>query len=67
MIVNAVTFQELEPKIGEELCKLWDADQPSPSGRTPARTANDVNRRGKPSGSAQSDPHPSPSQWQGVQ
>jgi len=59
--------QELEPKIGEELCKLWDADQPSPSGRSPARTANNVNRRGKPSGSAQSDPHPSPSQWQGAQ
>ena len=67
MIVNSVTFQELEPKIGEELCKLWDADQPSPSGRSPARTANNVNRRGKPSGSAQSDPHPTPSQWQGAQ
>ena len=65
MIVNSVTLQGLEPKIGGELCKLWDADQPSPSGCT--RTANNVSRRGKPSGSAQSDPHPSPSQWQGAQ
>ncbi|KAJ7384544.1 3'-5' RNA helicase ythdc2 [Desmophyllum pertusum] len=27
--------QELEPKIGEELCKLWDADQASLSGAHP--------------------------------
>ena len=67
MIVNSVTLQGLEPKIGGGLCKLWVADQPSPSGRTPSRTANNVSRRGKPSGSAQSDSHPSPSQWQGTQ
>ena len=57
--------QELEPKIGEVLCKLWEADQVSPSGRTP-RTNNTPNRRGK-SGPAQPDPHPSPSQWHGTQ
>lgn len=64
--VTCMKFQELEPKIGEELCKLWDADQSSPSGRTP-RTTNSVSRRSKPSGPAQSDPHPSPSQWQSAQ
>ncbi|XP_015747308.1 PREDICTED: YTH domain-containing protein 1-like [Acropora digitifera] len=56
--------QELEPKIGEELCKLWDADNSSQGGRTP-RTNNSINRRGKPS--VQSDPHPTPSQWQSSQ
>ena len=66
MTVTSVKFQELEPKIGEELCKLWDADQSSPSGRTP-RTTNSINRRSKPSGLAQSDPHASPSQWQSAQ
>ena len=45
MIVNSVTFRKLEPKIGEELCKLWDADQPSASGRTPARTADGASHR----------------------
>ena len=67
MIVNSVTLQELEPKIGEEFCKLWNVDQSSPSGRTPTRTANNVSRRGQPSESAQSNPHPSPGQWQGAQ
>lgn len=62
----SVKFQELEPKIGEGLCKLWDADQSSPSGRT-SRTTNSINRRGKSSGPVQSDPHSSPSQWQGGQ
>lgn len=61
-----VSFQELEPKIGEELCKLWDADQASLSGRTP-RAANSMNRRGKPSGPPQPDPHLSIGQWQGAQ
>ena len=63
-VKNSVKFQELEPKIGEELCKLWDADNSSQGGRTP-RTNNSINRRGKPS--VQSDPHPTPSQWQSSQ
>ncbi|XP_073241899.1 3'-5' RNA helicase YTHDC2-like [Porites lutea] len=58
--------QELEPKVGEELCKLWDVDQASPSGRTP-RSTNNTNRRGKPSVQTQPDPHPSPSHWQATQ
>jgi len=58
--------QELEPKIGEDLCKLWDADQTNLSGCTP-RAANSMSRRGKPSGPSQPEPHPSPGQWQGAQ
>ena len=58
--------QELEPKVGEELCKLWDVDQASPSVRTP-RSTNNTNRRGKPSVQTQPDPHPSPSHWQATQ
>ena len=59
-------LQELEPKIGEELCKLWDADQLGVGGRTP-RGTNNMSRRGKPSGPLQPDPHPSTGQWQGAQ
>lgn len=66
LTVGYVQFQELEPKIGEELCKLWDADQTNLSGRTP-RATNSMNRRGKPSGPSQPDTHPSPGQWQGAQ
>ena len=66
MTVSSVKFQELEPKIGEEHCKLWDTDQTSASGCTP-RTTNSINRRGKSSGPVQSDPHPSPSRWQCAQ
>ena len=58
--------QELEPKIGEELCGSWDVDQAGPSVRTP-RSTNNTNRRGKPSVPTQSDRHPSPSQWQATQ
>lgn len=58
--------QELEPKIGEELCMLWDADQSGGNGRTP-RATNNTSRRGKPSGPAQSDPHAATGQWQGAQ
>ena len=53
-VKNSVKFQELEPKIGEELCKLLDADNSSQGGRTP-RANNRINRRRKPS--VQSDPH----------
>ena len=56
----------MEPKVGEELCKLWDVDQASPSGRTP-RSTNNTSRRGKPSVQTQPDPHPSPSHWQATQ
>ncbi|XP_068740703.1 3'-5' RNA helicase YTHDC2-like isoform X2 [Montipora capricornis] len=58
--------QELEPKIGEELCKLWDADHSTQGGRM-TRTTNSISRRGKPSGTVQSESHPSPSQWQSTQ
>ena len=50
-------LQELEPKIGEELCGSWDVDQAGPSVRT----------RGKPSVPTQPDRHPSPSQWEATQ
>ena len=63
-VKNSVKFQELEPKIGEELCKLWDADNSSQGGRTP-RANNSTNRRGKPS--IQSDLHHTSSQWQSSQ
>ena len=63
---HAHLLQELEPKIGEELCKLWDADQAGGTGRTP-RSTNSTSRRGKPSGPAQADPHPTTGQWQGAQ
>ena len=58
--------QELEPEVGEELCKLWDVVQASPSGRTPRSTKN-TNRLGKPSVPTQPDLHSFPSQWQATQ
>ena len=56
----------MDSKVGEELCKLWDVDQASPSERTP-RPTNNTNRHGKPSVPTQPDPHPSASQWQATQ
>ena len=53
-------FQELEPMISEELCKLWDADHSSQGEHTPEAN-NGINRYGRPS--VQSDTHPTPCQW----
>ena len=58
--------QELEPKVGEELCRSWDVGQAGPSVRTPTST-NKTNRRGKPSVPTQPDRHPYPSQWEATQ
>ena len=61
-------LQELEPKVGGELCKLWDADQSGPSGRAlHANNTISTSRRGKPPGASQPETRPSPSQWRGVQ
>ena len=63
---HAHILQELQPKIGEELCKLWDTDQAGGTGQTP-RLTNSTNRRGKPSVPTQTDHHPTTGQWQGAQ
>ncbi|CAH3109719.1 unnamed protein product, partial [Porites lobata] len=59
-------IEELEPKVGEELCRSWDVGQAGPSVRTPTST-NKTNRRGKPSVPTQPDRHPYPSQWEATQ